>query len=573
MSVGEEKKADFSAENVGRKRGRLINYRPALSCVIALIFGILFAFCAVFRSGIIAAFVAFIFIAVSILIIFFSADNRKFKGAKCVALLLFFSIGAAEFLLYRQNYQSDYFSGEKKVVARIESRRDYEKGASFILGNVSFDGKEAKGKLTLFLYLSGESENAEKASSIKEGDIVKFTAEITTNTAWSETDEDGTEKSRVYYWRENIRYTAKNCEEICITAHTSDVFEKTRAKMKSVLFSAMGKDAAAVGYALLTGETAQMDETLLQNIRYGGIAHIFAVSGLHIGALFAFFIALFKKGKLKSIPPLCRFVLSAVLLLLYGGVCGYSASVIRATAMCLVFYADTLLGIKRDGVESLAKAAIIVLLLSPVSLFDAGFLLSFAAAAGLILFLPILIRERDKLLAKWQGAKKSEMGEAGAGDKAGATGEKRKGAFWKIFEKGTTLFCTTFAATITTFPILTLSFSYASLAAILLNLIIVPIVSACFSAFLALTFFACIFPVIAKILLYIPSLLLSFLTTIFYTVDFSKTTISPKFSYLFLIFYYLALFLFSDKMRIKGKKRVEIALCFMAAGAVLLCIS
>lgn len=572
MGVGEEKKADFSAENVSGKRGRLINYRPALSCVIALIFGILFAFCAVFRSGAAAAFVAFIFIAVSILIIFFSADNRKFKGAKCVALLLFFSIGAAEFLLYRQNYQSDYFSGEKKVVARIESRRDYEKGASFILENVSFDGKEAKGKLTLFLYLGGESENAERTSIIKEGDIVKFTAEITTNTAWSETDEDGMEKSRIYYWRENIRYTAKNCEEICITAHTSDVFEKTRAKMKSVLFSAMEKDAAAVGYALLTGETAQMDETLLQNIRYGGIAHIFAVSGLHIGALFAFFIALFKKGKLKSIPPICRLVLSAVLLLLYGGVCGYSASVIRATAMCLVFYADTLLGIKRDGVESLAKAAIIVLLLSPVSLFDTGFLLSFAAAAGLILFLPILIRERDKLLAKWQGAKKGKT-KGEETDKAGATGEKRKGAFWKIFEKGTTLFCTTFAATITTFPILTLSFSYASFAAILLNLIIVPIVSACFSAFLALTFFACILPAIAKILLYIPSLLLSFLTTIFYTVDFSKTTISPKFSYLFLIFYYLALFLFSDKMRIKGKKRVEIALCFMAAGAVLLCIS
>ena len=287
-------------------KGRIVNYRPALSCALALVAGILFAFFVTYRRvpSMIAVIIGFTALAATC--VFLSPKNGKFVPARLIALLLFFSLGAGEFLVYRKNYRSEFYSGEKEVFAKITERRDYSVGTFFVFDDLSFDGKSASGKLVMFVYTNYDSSFSEIADRLKEGDLIGFGAQISTNTSWLETKDDGSIANRAYYWREDIRYEAEKCRNLRFAGSDANAFEKIRAKLKTTLFSSMNEDAAAVSYALLTGETSEMNEELLENIRYGGIAHIFAVSGLHIGALFAFLAALFKTKKFSFVPPFVR---------------------------------------------------------------------------------------------------------------------------------------------------------------------------------------------------------------------------------------------------------------------------
>lgn len=558
-------------------KGRIVNYRPALSCALALVAGILFAFSVTYRRvpSMIAVIIGFTALAATC--VFLSPKNGKFVPARLIALLLFFSLGAGEFLVYRKNYRSEFYSGEKEVFAKITERRDYSVGTFFVFDDLSFDGKSASGKLVMFVYTNYDSSFSEIADRLKEGDLIGFGAQISTNTSWLETKDDGSIANRAYYWREDIRYEAEKCRNLRFAGSDANAFEKIRAKLKTTLFSSMNEDAAAVSYALLTGETSEMNEELLENIRYGGIAHIFAVSGLHIGALFAFLAALFKTKKFSFVPPFVRWLVVAALLVFYGGVCGYSASVIRAAVMCLVFYADTLLGFKRDGTDSLGKAAIVVLVLSPISVFDAGFLLSFSAVAGIFFLAPPL--ERCMNAVFFREKKASESGNAVAekipteseaktennADTADGmktiTAIKTESPAKNFLKKCVAFFCVTLSATLFTFPILSVCFSYASGAALLLNVLVVPLVSACFAVFLALAFLACIVAPLAKIILYVPSVLISLLTTFFYAFDFSSSAVALRFTPIAILAYYAALFLSGDKIRLKPPVRIALVSC------------
>ena len=558
-------------------KGRIVNYRPALSCALALVAGILFAFSVTYRRvpSMIAVIIGFTALAATC--VFLSPKNGKFVPARLIALLLFFSLGAGEFLVYRKNYRSEFYSGEKEVFAKITERRDYSVGTSFVLDDLSFDGKSAGGKLVMFVYTNYDSSLSESADRLKEGDLIGFDAQISTNTSWLETKDDGSIANRAYYWREDIRYEAQKCRNLRFAGSDANAFEKIRAKLKTTLFSSMNEDAAAVSYALLTGETSEINEELLENIRYGGIAHIFAVSGLHIGALFAFLAAFFKTKKFSFVPPFVRWLVVAALLVFYGGVCGYSASVIRAAVMCLVFYADTLLGFKRDGTDSLGKAAIVVLVLSPISVFDAGFLLSFSAVAGIFFLAPPLERSMNAVF--FREKKVSGNGNLKAADTPTASDEKTKNnadtadgmktitaiktesPAKNFLKKCVAFFCVTLSATLFTFPILSVCFSYASGAALLLNVLVVPLVSACFAVFLALAFLACIVAPLAKIILYVPSVLISLLTTFFYAFDFSSSAVALRFTPIAIFAYYTALFLSSDKIRLNPSVRIALVSC------------
>lgn len=73
---------------------------------------------------------------------------------------------------------------------------------------------------------------------------------------------------------------------------------------------------------MLTGDGSAVENGLLQNFRYGGVAHIFAVSGLHIGVIYAILSFLLKRIRM---PKLLRCALIFAPLLFYVGVCPFFA--------------------------------------------------------------------------------------------------------------------------------------------------------------------------------------------------------------------------------------------------------
>jgi ComEC/Rec2-related protein len=182
-----------------------------------------------------------------------------------------------------------------------------------------------------------------------------------------------------------------------------------------------------------------MNENTLNSFRYGGIAHIFAVSGLHIGVLYGVITAIFKRvhGN-KYLTAGAKIGIIAF----YAGVCGFTPSSVRAVIMCAVAAVCKLTYQKYDSLNALSFAVIILLLINPLYLFGTGFILSVLAVLGII-----FLSERYKKL------------------------------FGGIPQKLNEGIAVSLAAQTTTFPALLLVFGYVSGAGMLLNMIVLPILS------------------------------------------------------------------------------------------------
>ena len=137
------------------------------------------------------------------------------------------------------------------------------------------------------------------------------------------------------------------------------------------------------------GDDSGLDQATRQAVALTGMAHVFAVSGLHVGYLVLLARALCGRGFRRR---RLRFWLTAGLLLFYLGLCGWPASMLRASIMALALLAADLFMEEADPVSSLSAAALICLSLRPLWLFSAGFQLSFAAVWALIELGPLLCR-------------------------------------------------------------------------------------------------------------------------------------------------------------------------------------
>jgi len=125
-----------------------------------------------------------------------------------------------------------------------------------------------------------------------------------------------------------------------------------------------------------------MDYELITSYRLSGVAHIFAVSGLHIGFLATVLNFIFNKFRMNRVVK--AFLITAILFF-YSGVCGFSASSIRATVMSMVMLFSSIRGRRYDGLSSVGVACTLILLYSPLQLLCVGFQLSFVVVLGIIL--------------------------------------------------------------------------------------------------------------------------------------------------------------------------------------------
>lgn len=139
--------------------------------------------------------------------------------------------------------------------------------------------------------------------------------------------------------------------------------------------------------AVLLGDRSALPEEVYDLYRKNGIAHLLAVSGLHISLIGLGGYHLLRKAGLGMESAGAA---AAVVTVGYGILTGFSASVARAVVMvCLRLLAD-LLGRTYDLLSALAAAAFLILLQSPAMLFQAGFQLSFGAVLALGAVLPVL---------------------------------------------------------------------------------------------------------------------------------------------------------------------------------------
>jgi competence protein ComEC len=158
---------------------------------------------------------------------------------------------------------------------------------------------------------------------------------------------------------------------------------------------------ATLASAVLLGAREQLDADRNEGYLVTGTIHVLSISGLHVGILAAAFFGLFRTGLMPR-----RMMLAATTLLTIAYACltDLQPPVVRATI--LVVAACLALWLQRPalGFNTLAAAAIAVLIYNPASLFQAGPQLSFLAVATLIACQPVLLPQPitdplDRLIA------------------------------------------------------------------------------------------------------------------------------------------------------------------------------
>lgn len=150
--------------------------------------------------------------------------------------------------------------------------------------------------------------------------------------------------------------------------------------------SLFGPVQASLAKAMVLGEKSSLDADIRQLYQRNGIAHLIAISGLHIAMIGGVFYQLLRRLT-GSYPWSAAAGVSFICA--YGLMTGLSGSAVRAMVMLAVSIGADVLGRKYDMPAAIAAALLAMLLLKPLQITQPGFLLSFGAVAGIALFSPL----------------------------------------------------------------------------------------------------------------------------------------------------------------------------------------
>lgn len=310
--------------------------------------------------------------SLSLLLFLIFSRGKKFKVSALFAciFLVFYLLGGVNVYARLNTFEIANLNGNYYAVSgRVDDIKKTDSSTKLIISNAFIDGKlSGKIKYKIALYVYGEN-------FIDIGDNVQFSAFLS-------------DKNYIYENRFNaedvergIKYSASvSADEIAVKGNSITIFERVNLFIRDALSKGLDDDGFAVGYAMLTGNSSFVDNDLLSSYRTAGVAHVFAVSGLHIGFLAVLLTFIFKRIRINYY---IKALVITLVLTFYSGVCGFTASSLRATVMTAVILFARASGKRYDGLSALSLSAIIILTISPVQLLCVGFQLSFVVVLGI----------------------------------------------------------------------------------------------------------------------------------------------------------------------------------------------
>lgn len=212
-------------------------------------------------------------------------------------------------------------------------------------------------------------------------------------------------------------------------------------------------ETAPILKGILLGDKSGMSDELRLAFSRSGLAHIVAVSGLHVSTLLVLIFALFD---LLHIKKRRAGLIAALLVVFFVCLTGTPPSAVRAGVMAIAAIGAEFIYRKADSFTSLAVASSVILLIWPFAAFDVGFLLSLGAAFGILLFSK---RIEHALRRGWSILRKKKEG---AGD-GGVSG------------KVISIFSTTLSAQLITLPVILYFFQEFTFWGFITNLIVLPL--------------------------------------------------------------------------------------------------
>ena len=143
----------------------------------------------------------------------------------------------------------------------------------------------------------------------------------------------------------------------------------------------MSESAYAVVAAMTMGDRSRLTRELRQSYAASGASHVLALSGLHLGVIYGLLSLIFVHRRMRVLGQ----VLAMVAIWAYAALVGMPPSVLRSATMLTIFAFVVLTGRRQVSLNTLAFAAVVQLVVSPLSLWDVGFQMSFLAVLGIVM--------------------------------------------------------------------------------------------------------------------------------------------------------------------------------------------
>lgn len=223
-------------------------------------------------------------------------------------------------------------------------------------------------------------------------------------------------QTRGVFWRAYARGDAAILEAPAVAG----IWARRLALVERISALAPKGQAGALVTTLLAGDRSGLSLESVERLRAAALAHTLALSGLHLamavglGAALAFIVGRVRPSIYLRLPlPRLAVLMAAPLALLYVWLGGASHSLLRAALMFAAFGFMLWRGRRGAFLDGLFLALAVLLLLSPLSLFDLGLRMSALAVAGIIVGAPYFDRlakrlserlipaERARFLLRW----------------------------------------------------------------------------------------------------------------------------------------------------------------------------
>lgn len=281
----------------------------------------------------------------------------------------------------------DYADGSKVTLCGQVSKKEYQSDA-LVLYLSHIRDSDTISKVLCYM------EPQDMASEPKSGSIVVVEGKVS---YFNKARNPGGFDARKYYQILGVDFRFYDAKVIACSSTYSRYWEtlyRIRSFFEKIFDEIFTSKDASVMKAVLLGRKSELDADSRLLFQKSGMAHIFAISGLHITILGIGFFKLLRKTR---IPQALCVLIAVWIMISYGDMTGMSSSAYRAVFMFAMQLMAQLLKRTCDMLTSLALAAVLLLAEQPLYLYHSGFLLSFGAILGIGCFGDIIRPEKARV--------------------------------------------------------------------------------------------------------------------------------------------------------------------------------
>lgn len=331
-------------------------------------------------------------IAFSVGLIIYEVNNRLkiiFIMLSLLCVIGSFALGCIRYMSFQED--RDYFDRIEEggnVTFQGQLAKKEKKTASYYLyfDHISIDGYDLNSSETIILQ-SDSDELPLNTCAYVSGEKLK----------WNIARNEGNYDEKDYYNSIGTLCKVKGN----VDSYSEDYFPLQemlywfRNDIKEVYSANLPGEESGIMSAMSLADKSELDTEVKDLFKLSGLAHILAISGLHISIVGMSIYKLFRKCGLGFIIP---GVISSVLVVLYGMLCDGGTSAIRAIGMFLIMILADILGQGYDSLTALGVLLIYIILVYPYSVYSAGFIFSFGAVCGITVVVNPLVSVYDKYI-------------------------------------------------------------------------------------------------------------------------------------------------------------------------------